>query len=888
MAAPTASERGPFSYDSYTLDGTTSNDDPADRKFDLTTRTTFDPSINETIELILDGVKLLGSGGTDSTGGGDEFFVDSLTTPTRVTIVPNATLLALTPSSGNGSTVTTLGVGNKLVIRRISNRTSKNVDYAPGSVIREVDLDSSNTQIIHVAQEAMDIAIAGMVLEANDKFDSKSKVIENVADGVADNDAVNIGQLEVHDAAITADLALTNSDVVLTHADVVLTHADEVLTRADTVLTAADVVTTNADVVTTNANVVAANASADAVSEMYDAFNDTYLGAMSDSATATDADTTGIWAINSSVITVASATNIIVGQEVTGIGIPTDANVIVVDGTSITISGNMAAAGSGVALDFRGQGVYGAFNGGKDGPATDNDGGALADGMLYFNTSDDVMMVYDETSSAWKRTTPTSSEQTAINAVNADASDIGAVAGKATEIGRLGTVDAVADMAILGSTTITDDMALLAVPDVITDMGLLGATGVIGDIETVADNVASVSTTATNIADVNNFADVYQIDDFSPSAPTTDGGGNAVAKGDLAFDTTANVVKAYNGSEWIVATVADVALLAGATFTGAVVFDNTLTTNSTTIFNTAPVFNGGIKEQASTNITGTITDTYYLSLAYVLTGDVTLSGTNILGKVADGTTNISLTNDGSTRTISGSGTLILNGLLLEENKRELPHQSINFVKHLQTGTDGELITWDASGNPAAVAVGTSSHVLTSGGAGVAPTFQAAAGGGITHASQWRIHTGFAGSAAPIGGSGLPGHDGWEEVDAPVGFGVMGASMTEADGIFTFPTDGYWLVDFKPRARGNAGAARCYCEIFTTTDNSTYATTGVAETWLAGTNDHSTAYTNYIFDVTSTSTHKVQFRIYQDNSSNTFIATDTNNYNSVSFIRIGAT
>ena len=51
------------------------------------------------------------------------------------------------------------------------------------------------------------------------------------------------------------------------------------------------------------------------------------------------------------------------------------------------------------------------------------------------------------------------------------------------------------------------------------------------------------------------------------------------------------------------------------------------------------------------------------------------------------------------------------------------------VAMLTTGTDGELITWDASGNPATVAVGTSGHVLTSGGAGVAPTFQAAAGGG---------------------------------------------------------------------------------------------------------------------------------------------------------------
>ena len=47
---------------------------------------------------------------------------------------------------------------------------------------------------------------------------------------------------------------------------------------------------------------------------------------------------------------------------------------------------------------------------------------------------------------------------------------------------------------------------------------------------------------------------------------------------------------------------------------------------------------------------------------------------------------------------------------------------------LASGTDGELITWDASGDPATVGVGTATHVLTSNGAGAAPTFQAAGGG----------------------------------------------------------------------------------------------------------------------------------------------------------------
>jgi hypothetical protein len=38
------------------------------------------------------------------------------------------------------------------------------------------------------------------------------------------------------------------------------------------------------------------------------------------------------------------------------------------------------------------------------------------------------------------------------------------------------------------------------------------------------------------------------------------------------------------------------------------------------------------------------------------------------------------------------------------------------------GTDGELITWDANGVAAVVATGTATHVLTSNGAGAAPTF----------------------------------------------------------------------------------------------------------------------------------------------------------------------
>tara|TARA_R110000765_G_scaffold106334_3_gene196740 strand:- start:932 stop:2425 length:1494 start_codon:yes stop_codon:yes gene_type:complete len=47
------------------------------------------------------------------------------------------------------------------------------------------------------------------------------------------------------------------------------------------------------------------------------------------------------------------------------------------------------------------------------------------------------------------------------------------------------------------------------------------------------------------------------------------------------------------------------------------------------------------------------------------------------------------------------------------------------------GTDGNIISYDASGNPVAVATGSAGQVLTSAGAGAPPTFSAAAAGDIT-------------------------------------------------------------------------------------------------------------------------------------------------------------
>ena len=90
------------------------------------------------------------------------------------------------------------------------------------------------------------------------------------------------------------------------------------------------------------------------------------------------------------------------------------------------------------------------------------------------------------------------------------------------------------------------------------DSNVTTVSGISANVTTVAGVSANVTTVATNIADVNNFADLYQIDDFT-TTPTTDGGGNAVAEGDLAYDSTANKLKYYDGSSWQISTGVDLA-----------------------------------------------------------------------------------------------------------------------------------------------------------------------------------------------------------------------------------------------------------------------------------------------------------------------------------------
>ena len=133
--------------------------------------------------------------------------------------------------------------------------------------------------------------------------------------------------------------------------------------------------------------------------------------------------------------------------------------------------------------------------------------------------------------------------------------------------------------------------------------------------------------------------------------------------------------------------------------------------------------------QAADTVLANVTDGAAVPTAYVVDeqevlGRITggrltgLSASNVrtLINVADGANNYSHPNHSGDVTSSGDGATTIAAKAVH-------------VAMLADGTDGELITWGADGVATTVAAGTATHVLTSNGAGAAPTFQAPAAGG---------------------------------------------------------------------------------------------------------------------------------------------------------------
>ena len=163
-------------------------------------------------------------------------------------------------------------------------------------------------------------------------------------------------------------------------------------------------------------------------------------------------------------------------------------------------------------------------------PSVDNDGNALVDGALYFDTTNDIMKVYDLTNTQWRQLTLTSGNQTNVNTV----------AGQISPTNNIATVAG----ANSNITTVVSDLSGS------NNIGTVA--GSITNVNNVGGSITNVNTVASNLSGVNSFGERYRVGTSDPSS--------SLDEGDLFYNSDSNALKYYNGSAWasITAGISDV------------------------------------------------------------------------------------------------------------------------------------------------------------------------------------------------------------------------------------------------------------------------------------------------------------------------------------------
>ena len=150
------------------------------------------------------------------------------------------------------------------------------------------------------------------------------------------------------------------------------------------------------------------------------------------------------------------------------------------------------------------------------------------------------------------------------------------------------------------------------------------------------------------------------------------------------------------------------------------------------------------------------------------------------------------------------------------------------------------------------------------------------------ATTYRITSNFAGNANPITSN-------WEEADTD-GYGRLGTAVSQSSGIFTLPSTGIWLIllNFAFDEGGSGDDTSMHAYIRTTTDNSSYNDAAEGRASFTGSNARQGADCAFVFDVTDTTTHKVQASVDGILSSNNTMGSSTQNTSALTFIRLGDT
>jgi hypothetical protein len=155
-------------------------------------------------------------------------------------------------------------------------------------------------------------------------------------------------------------------------------------------------------------------------------------------------------------------------------------------------------------------------------------------------------------------------------------------------------------------------------------------------------------------------------------------------------------------------------------------------------------------------------------------------------------------------------------------------------------------------------------------------------GGITVAQQFRLTTNFSTTST------VPISSNWEQVDTD-GYGGIGTAISESSGVFTFPSTGIYLISISVDAVRGGDTRYWKVRLDTTIDNGSFNIASDSHGGIkqANSDTHDSVYTEFIFDVSDVSTHKVRFGIEADQST-TILGSTSKNQTCATFIRLGDT
>jgi len=172
------------------------------------------------------------------------------------------------------------------------------------------------------------------------------------------------------------------------------------------------------------------------------------------------------------------------------------------------------------------------------------------------------------------------------------------------------------------------------------------------------------------------------------------------------------------------------------------------------------------------------------------------------------------------------------------------------------------------------------EIITSNGSGTITVNNQTFKNGITMADQWRLTADISSDTDPISSN-------LERVD-DTGFNYIGTGMSVSSGTWSFPTTGIYLIRYNGLMSADGSNDNVFLRIKTTTDNSTYTDVVTTGASAPSGNLVNTITGEVFFDVTDTSTHKLQFRVSSIASGSRLRGNTAFNETFFTFIRLGDT